>query len=66
MIKYLRHTDTLDECLSTDEYGNRIHKASGDFVIVIEPSKETPEYKPMSLTKFGGEWVPMQMEFDFG
>ena len=52
--------------MSTDEYGNRIHKASGDFVIVIEPSNETPEYKPMSLTKVDGEWVPMQMEFDFG
>lgn len=66
MIKYIRHTDTLGECLSTDEYGNRIHKSSGDFVIVVEPSKETPEYKPMSLTKVGGNWVPTQMEFDFG
>ena len=65
-IKYLRHTDTLDECLSTDEYGNRIHTASGEYAIVIEPSKETPVYKPMSLTMVDGEWKPMQMEFDFG
>lgn len=64
-IKYLRHTAALDEQLTTDDFGNRIHKASGDFVIVVEPS-ETPIYTPMSLTMVEGEWKPVQMEFDFG
>lgn len=66
MIKYIRHTDILEEGLTTDEYGNKIFKETGDYVIVIEPSIEPSEYKPMSLTKVDGEWVTTQMEFDFG
>lgn len=66
MIKYIRYNDKIEDCLTTDEYGNRIHKCSGEYVIVIEESKEEPVYKPMSLTMVEGEWKPMQMEFDFG
>jgi len=65
MIKYLGNSAKIDECLETDQYGNRIHKSTGDYVIVIEGDGK-PVYKPMSLTKVGGEWVPMQMELDLG
>ena len=65
MIKYIRNSAKIDECLETDQYGNRIHKSTGEYAIVIEGDGK-PTYKPMSLTMVGGEWVPVQMELDFG
>lgn len=66
MIKYLRYTDTLDECLSTDEYGNRIHKNDGSYVIVVPKTREPIDHQPIPLVRVNNEWVPKQLEFDFG
>jgi hypothetical protein len=65
MIKYLRYNERVNDCLTTDTYGNRIHKASGAYAIVVE-TIDKPTHVPMSLTKLDGQWVPMQMELDFG
>jgi len=66
MIKYLRYTDTLDECLTTDKYGNRIHKNDGSYVVVVPETREPIDHQPIPLVRVNNEWVPKQMEFDFG
>ena len=66
MIKYLRYTDTLDECLTTDEYGNRIHKNDGSYVVVVPKTREPIDHQPIPLVRVNNEWVPKQLEFDFG
>jgi len=65
MIKYIKHSETINNCLTTDVYGNKIHTASGDYVIIVENAVKG-RYIPISLTIVNGEWIPSQMEFDFG
>jgi hypothetical protein len=65
MIKYIKHSETINNCLTTDVYGNKIHTASGDYVIIVENAVKG-RYIPISLTNVNGEWIPSQMEFDFG
>jgi len=36
MIKYIKHSETINNCLTTDVYGNKIHTASGDYVILLK------------------------------
>lgn len=49
-----------------DDFGNRLDKETGQFVVLV--SKVTEDYKqpPMGLVNVDGEWLPKQMEFDFG
>lgn len=48
-----------------DDFGNRIDKETGDFVVLVEPYKEEPQHEIMNVVKVDGEWKPVQMEFDF-
>ena len=48
-----------------DTFGNRIDKETGEFVVLVEPHKEEPQHQPMNVVKVDGEWIPVQMEFDF-
>lgn len=66
MIKYIRHNDKIEDCMTTDEYGNRIHKADGSYVIVVPETREPINHQPIPLVRVNNEWVPKQMEFDFG
>jgi hypothetical protein len=66
MITYIRNNRAASTNIGTDMYGNRIDNDTGNYVIVIASSETPPIHKPMSLTKVGGEWVPVQTELDFG
>jgi len=66
MISYIRNNQVANEDIETDMYGNRVRKDTGAYVIVIASSESPPSHKPISLTKVDGNWVPMQMEFNFG
>lgn len=48
-----------------DDFGNRVDKETGDFVVLVEPYKEEPQHEIMNVVKVDGEWKPVQMEFDF-
>jgi len=49
-----------------DDFGNRVCKETGDFVVLVEPYKEPYREPPMTVSLVGDEWKPKQMEFDFG
>jgi hypothetical protein len=66
MIKYLRDSENIQDCLTTDELGNRIHKEDGSYVIVVPKTREVIERSPIPLVKVNNQWIPKQMEFDFG
>lgn len=66
MIKYLRDSENIQDCLTTDELGNRIHKEDGSYVIVVPKIREVTERSPIPLVKVNNQWIPKQMEFDFG
>tara|TARA_A200000159_G_scaffold161507_1_gene183598 strand:+ start:291 stop:491 length:201 start_codon:yes stop_codon:yes gene_type:complete len=66
MITYLRQTSNVLDQVTTDKFGNRIHKDTGDFVIVIAKGGEKVEHQPVTMVKVNNEWLPKQMEFDFG
>ena len=66
MIKYLRDSENIQDCLTTDELGNRIHKEDGSYVIVVPRTREVIERKPIPLVKVNNQWIPKQMEFNFG
>ena len=66
MIKYLRDSENIQDCLTTDELGNRIHKEDGSYVIVVPKIREVIERSPIPLVKVNNQWIPKQMEFDFG
>lgn len=66
MIKYLRDNKNIQDCLTTDELGNRIHKEDGSYVIVVPKTREVIERSPIPLVKVNNQWIPKQMEFDFG
>ena len=66
MIKYLRDSENIQDCLTTDELGNRIHKEDGSYVIVVPKTREVIERNPIPLVKVNNQWIPKQMEFDFG
>ena len=65
MIKYLRNNDRIEDCLTVDEFGNRVSKADGSYVIVVAETSEDLERQPISLTKIGDNWVPRQTELNF-
>lgn len=48
-----------------DDFGNKRCKETDDFVVLVKPFKEEPKHEIMNVIKIGGEWVPVQMEFDF-
>jgi hypothetical protein len=48
-----------------DDFGNRICKETGDFVVLVAPYKEEPQHEIMNVVNIDGEWIPVQMEFDF-
>lgn len=66
MIKYLRDSENIQDCLTTDELGNRIHKEDGSYVIVVPKTREVREHNPIPLVKVNNQWIPKQREFDFG
>lgn len=49
-----------------DSCGNRLDKETGEFVILVPPTKENIENVPVSLVKIKNEWLLRQMELDFG
>jgi len=49
-----------------DDFGNRIDKETGDFVVLVSKVREDYKQPPMALVNVQGEWLPKQMEFDFG
>lgn len=49
-----------------DDCGNRIDKETGDFVVLVLKKSEIPPHQPIGLVKVDNQWVPKQMEFDFG
>ena len=48
-----------------DDFGNRICKETGDFVVLVAPYKEEPQHEIMNVVNIDGEWIPVQMEFYF-
>ena len=66
MIKYIRYNETVEDCLTTDEFGNRVHKNDGSYVILVPETREVIDHQPQVLVKVDGAWIPKQMEFDFG
>ena len=65
-MMYLRNRPDILEELGTDKYGNRVHKDTGDYVVIIASSKEPTEHKLVTMIKVNNEWLPKQMELDFG
>jgi len=67
-MKYVRvgNLDHIPEERSWeyDDYGNRIDKVTGDFVVLVPKIIENT-HEPMVLVNVNGEWIPKQMEFDF-
>ena len=49
-----------------DDFGNKICKETGDFVVLVQPYKEKPKHTPMTVVRIDGEWFSKQLEFDFG
>lgn len=66
MIKYIRYSEKVHECLTTDELGNRVHKNGGEYVILVPETRNPIDHQPEVFVKVNNEWVPKQMEFDFG
>lgn len=66
MIKYIRYNEKVEDCLTTDELGNRVHKNDGSYVILVPETREVIDHQPEVLVKVGHDWLPKQMEFDFG
>lgn len=49
-----------------DDFGNKVDKITGEFVILSDSYTENVRQQPMGLVKVNNQWVPKQMEFDFG
>lgn len=49
-----------------DDFGNRLDKETGQFVVLVPKISEKVPHQPMVLVKVDNQWVPKQMEFDFG
>jgi len=49
-----------------DDFGNRVDKETGDFVILVQKIQENVQHQPIGLVNVNNKWVPKQMEFDFG
>lgn len=49
-----------------DDFGNRLDKKTGDFVVLVSKIKDKVPHEPINLVNVNGEWLPKQMEFDFG
>lgn len=49
-----------------DDYKNKICKQTGEFVVLTTVHKESTPPKPEAFVRVGNEWLPKQMEFDFG
>ena len=65
MITYLRQTSNVLDQVTTDKFGNRIHKDTGDFGIVIAKGGAKVEHQPVTMVKVNNEWLPKPMEIDF-
>lgn len=48
-----------------DDFGNRICKETGDFVVLVETYQEPYKQPPMTLKLVDDEWIPHQMELNF-
>ena len=68
-MKYLspgKHDHIPEERLwEYDDFGNRVCKETGEFVVLVQAYKEEPQHEIMNIVKVDGEWIPVQMEFDF-
>jgi hypothetical protein len=49
-----------------DDFGNRVDKETGEFVVLVPKLKENITHEPMGLVDVDGQWLAKQMEFDFG
>ena len=69
-MKYINvgHLDHIPEERSWeyDNFGNRVDKETGEFVILVQKIQENVQHQPIGLVNVNNEWVPKQMEFDFG
>jgi len=49
-----------------DDHGNRLDKQTNQVVVLVPTLKNDIERDPMVLVNVEGEWIPKQMEFEFG
>jgi len=49
-----------------DDYGNRLDKKTGELVVLCATIEEHSKPKPEAFVRVENEWLPKQMEFDFG
>ena len=62
-MKYTSTEDTTS--WEFDNYGNRVDKETGEFVVLADSYKETQAARPEAFVRVDGEWLPKQTEFDF-
>lgn len=62
-MKYTSTEDTTS--WEFDNYGNRVDKETGEFVVLADSYKETQAASPEAFVRVDGEWLPKQTEFDF-
>ena len=48
-----------------DDFGNRLDKETGEFVVLVVKTKENQQPKPEGFIRVDNEWLPKQMEFNF-
>ena len=62
-MKYISKDDTTSWEL--DEYGNRVDKKTGEFVVFGDKYTEPNISQPEGFIRIDSEWVPKQTEFNF-
>ena len=63
-MKFIPIEDT--ESWELDNYGNKVDKETGEFVILTDKYTEHYTPQPEGFVRIEGEWLPKQIEFDFG
>ena len=62
-MKYISKDDTTSWEL--DEYGNRVDKKTGEFVVFSDKYTEPTISQPEGFIRSDDEWVPKQTSFIF-